>query len=319
MQKRAQVTMFIILGMVIVIAIVIGVAFRKSISEQVSSLEIGKSEKAKQLENGIRAHAESCLKKIAIEGLQYIFANGGYYMNAPKSISYASYSVPYYLYGKKEAVPALEDVAVNLARYIDDNINPCLSSYSSDLVVGKASSEVSLGKTVQVEVTHSLRLAEGDTQVTVKSFESEVEANARDIYNYGIDFFNEVKNISEASLSQQGSLALRQKYEFSVPAIGSGQEIAYILYMKKAIEESRDIEYSFALSYPEVAGGTPEYEFLSSMSGFGLGSAENMPEDIEEDEEVQAPEGQEMSYLFDNSEQIFKEMHDSNAGGEEAQ
>ncbi len=280
MQKRAQITMFVILGIVVVMALIIGFAFRKSISEQISSMEIGKSEQAKQLEGEISSYASSCLKKVAIEGVQSVFANGGYYSNAPQSMPYSFYALPYYVYEGKENVPSLDEVAVNLAKYIDASINACISSYSPYLVIGKPASEVKLGRSLSAQVSHSLSMSRGETSVTVRKFDAEVDVDARHIYESGIEFFTKVKNISSFDLVTPSVMALRQKYEYYMPQPADENTYVYVLMFNNSIEGNRNIDYNFALKFrPSTEPKGSVSEFLAEVTGgASLEASEEQPE-----------------------------------------
>ncbi len=287
MQKRAQITMFVILGIVIVMALVIGFAFRKSISEQISHLEILKSEKVKQMETDIKTHAETCLKKTAIEGILRVFAQGGYYPKPELSIGYITLDVPYYFIEGNENVPHLDVFVGSLAEYIDENINPCLESYSADLIVGSPKSDVKLGKSVDVEVSHSLSYTQEGTTVNVKRFSTSIGFDAKSAYSSGMNFFSEVKNMTKTSIVSQGLLALSDKYKFSTPQTVSPEDYIYILKFSNAIEGSKDVEYGFALKYPK-----PDIKKMeSSFGGIEVPSGEESAVEDNTGNEAAAPEG----------------------------
>jgi len=254
MQKRGQVTMFVILGILIVVVIAIALSFRYRVFEGISQFELVKSEKAKQMENDLRSHAESCLEKVTIEGLQEVLISGGYYKNAPKSVSYSMHSVPYYLYLDKETIPGLGEIEANLASYIEGNINPCMLSYSSGLVVGTPKADVSLGKAVRVSLKDNLVLTSGDAEVRLKRFDVEVDADVEHAYDSCMLFYNEVKNISVTSLDRQGQLASASEFSFYNPDMGSNDTFVYILNFNSSIEGFKGLEYAFAIKYPEPSG-----------------------------------------------------------------
>ncbi|MFH0798434.1 MAG: hypothetical protein V1906_03420, partial [Candidatus Woesearchaeota archaeon] len=197
----------------------------------------------------IKSHASSCLKKVTIEAMQDVFANSGYYRNAPLKMGYGDSNVAYYVYEGKEKVPTLNAVASNIAKYIDDNINPCISSYSADLVVGIPKSEVSLGKTVNAEVSQTLAQTQDDITATVKSYDAEVDSDARKVYADMAELYTEVKNISSFDLVAPGVLALKQRYELYMPELADPNTFLYVMMFNNSIEGELDIEYNFALKF----------------------------------------------------------------------
>ncbi|MBU2637480.1 MAG: hypothetical protein KJ955_00750 [Nanoarchaeota archaeon] len=63
MHKRGQVTIFIILGIVIVIAVVFGIALRKDIAKGVSSLESRLTSSFQDEVDAVQLHVDDCLEK----------------------------------------------------------------------------------------------------------------------------------------------------------------------------------------------------------------------------------------------------------------
>ena len=250
MRKRGQVSMFVILGIVILIVISLAFFFRSQIADKISQMEIVKSEQARQMESDLQSYASSCLKKTAAEGVQSVLSNGGYYGRQGGTVSYNAFSVPYYLDDDKEDVPKVTDIAVGLARHIDDNIGACLSAYSQNIQLGEPSSEVKMGSMVAAEVRQSLVLSSGETSVKVSSYSAEVEFDISKVYKPTMEFYNEVKNISSVDFLGQGYMALEGNYKFYVDEV-SERESVFVLFYPSAFG-AKNIEWMFAIRYPEA-------------------------------------------------------------------
>ncbi|MFH0797808.1 MAG: hypothetical protein V1906_00170 [Candidatus Woesearchaeota archaeon] len=240
--------MFAILGLVIIIVISLAFFFRSQIAEKVSQLEIAKGEKAKQMESDLRSYASSCLKKTAIEGLEMIMAEGGYYDYQGASVDYHAFKVPYYMDERKESVPEVNAIAVSLARYIDDNIDPCIRAYSSSLETGKAKSEVKAGRKVALEVSQKLALSSGETTARLSSYITEIDFDLKDVYAPTLSFYKEARNISSVDFIGQSHMALEGKYRFYIDNVGE-QESVFVLFYPGVLE-GKNIEWMFAIKYP---------------------------------------------------------------------
>lgn len=290
--KRGQITLFVVLGIVIMTVVIIGISFRGEIAEKLADVEFVQSEAAKQMELEINIYAQECLFKVGKEGLVKVFGDGGYYNGRVKSVDFGYFNVPYYLYGESENVPGLEDFAQSLAKYVDANIDSCLRGYSSDLKLGKAESEVTLGDEVRIEVKHSLRMTKGEITTTVKKFNTGIEVRVSELYDSGIEFYEEVKNLSKSDFLSQGLLALKNKYEFVAEALND-EETVYILYFNKSIEGKEDIDLNFAIKYSIVETEEDEganlifdEEIMDIEAGFYAEEDAEEEGDVEEEGEL---------------------------------
>lgn len=243
-------SLFVILGIMILVVIALSFFFRSQIADQMSQMEIAKTEKAKQAEIDLASYASSCLKKTSVEGIQVVLANGGFYKNEGNTVAYHTFSVPYYLYGKTEALPSIGGIAASLARYIDDNIEPCLSAYSSNLNVGNIKTEVSMSNKAVIEARQALAFESGDISVKVSSFDAEVDFNINDLYRPTLDFYDEVKDLSYVDFLGQGYSALGSRYKFFVDETGERESVFILLY--PAALEGKNVEWMFAIKYPQI-------------------------------------------------------------------
>src|SRR3989344_6148735 len=140
--SRGQVTIFVILGIVILIAVGILVVFRNDllVSESERESKIGVSEQFKP----VRDYYETCLREVALEGLNVVGSQGGY-LEVPDDIraedinGFNSYmdvfgnravKVPYWYYKQGNnvdviKVPGLDGIKKNVEDYIAGNIGRC--------------------------------------------------------------------------------------------------------------------------------------------------------------------------------------------------
>ncbi|MEA3378614.1 MAG: hypothetical protein U9Q69_03145 [Nanoarchaeota archaeon] len=265
MKKRGQVTLFIVLGIVILAVIGLGFFLRTQIIELITKGEIAESTKAKILTDEIQDYSENCLKKVSKEGLQKICASGGYYNNAKYFVNYNLFRVPYYLYNGQEEIPKIDEVKENLEIYIEENLGHCLKISNLDLEFNNPKIKTIFGKKLKVEVDQKVIFKEEEIVVKINDYAVEIDCNIEELYTRAIDFYDAVKNNSETSFLDQGLLALRQNHKFYTEDIND-QEKLFILIFPEWLEE-KGLEYGFAVMYPKIesdisAFGTfPEIEF----------------------------------------------------------
>jgi len=131
--KKGQVTIFIVIAVLLVVAIGIIFVVR-------NSLKPGETTPPAGTEN-IQGFVEQCLKNTAEDGIIFIGRQGGYYA-PPSSISYTgndsdsdkkyftelgNINVSYY---SSTDMPTLATIEEELSNYVEGNINKCLNDFS---------------------------------------------------------------------------------------------------------------------------------------------------------------------------------------------
>ena len=120
MQKRGQITVFILIGLVILIAVVttyfiigLGVSAKNPVEFSPESLE---------------QYVTSCLTVTAQRGLELLGKQGGHiFLQEP---FFAPLSTSFLYYKGDNRVPSLAEMENELARYIEGNIASCLGGFA---------------------------------------------------------------------------------------------------------------------------------------------------------------------------------------------
>ena len=132
-KKRGQITAFIIIGLVILLAIFIIVYSRR---ESIMKRELINPEMVP-----IQDYVDSCTEDLAREALEIIGLTGGY-IYFPKRVknnprSYLSLSPvkelgnPYWWYYGRSAIPSLEFIESQISRYVKENLAKCINNFSA--------------------------------------------------------------------------------------------------------------------------------------------------------------------------------------------
>src|SRR3989338_786293 len=128
LNKKGQVTVFIILGIILLLALALIVGIQTEIVT-FKPEEVFPAEKS-QVENYIA----SCLELVGQEALELVGLQGGY-VEVPAKIANdpnlhlkisPQHLVPYWAYGANQAIPPLEQVKKEIDNYIEKNLRPCL-------------------------------------------------------------------------------------------------------------------------------------------------------------------------------------------------
>ncbi|MBI2128929.1 hypothetical protein HYU07_01690 [Candidatus Woesearchaeota archaeon] len=133
MQKRGQITVFIIIGLVLVISLIIvfSIAGSRQASELKSSVAeatIGSVETTV-----IRTYIENCLKTTSQDAVFSKIGLHGGYLKEEEGVSYAQYRdneityyIPYYLDGAAISIPALSNIEAEAGKYVAAEVDKCI-------------------------------------------------------------------------------------------------------------------------------------------------------------------------------------------------
>ncbi|MBS3160621.1 hypothetical protein J4213_02885 [Candidatus Woesearchaeota archaeon] len=150
MKKRGQVSVYIILGLVVLITTVLLFSFRNYIFKSQFERELESIEILEEFKP-VKNYLDSCVSQVALEGAQILGSQGGYIElpqenvpvnpNAPFSNKLDVFrnnglEVPYWFYEtgngiQKQQIPTLSEMQDQLAVYINSNLNDCLNNFTA--------------------------------------------------------------------------------------------------------------------------------------------------------------------------------------------
>ena len=180
MFKRGQFTLFVVLGIVLLLLIGLFALFQNQIFDFVG---ISQSISYPSDVQEVVDHVQECVDRSAYESVVNIGYTGGYYTLPSRSYIDANDSmIPYYLYDGEDISLSTEDLQNELNQYITAQVNACvhLEQFSSFTIT---SGTLSVASTVEehlvsVEVSYPLTLTVGETVYTVSEpYTTEVDAN----------------------------------------------------------------------------------------------------------------------------------------------
>ncbi len=132
---RAQVTVFIIVGLLIIG----GVVFYFNSYTAKRNVEYFSQEGIKFEVDNIYASIITCLEEVGIDGLEVIENQGGYYEVPLKYLDVNDLEdfnesgvegfVPYYYYEGEYFMPEREEIVGELTKYVDDNLDDCFDDF----------------------------------------------------------------------------------------------------------------------------------------------------------------------------------------------
>lgn len=130
LNKKGQVTIFIILGILLLIAIALVIVFTREATvfrpERVIPPEV----------SPVIAYGDNCLEEVLVDGLNLMGLQGGYiYLpseieNNPLAFVDIGLKIPYWQWGTNNRIPSLGLMEAHLNRYMEEHLNDCLEDFA---------------------------------------------------------------------------------------------------------------------------------------------------------------------------------------------
>ncbi len=126
--KKAQVTVFIILGLLFLLALILVVVFRREVitikPEELLPTKKGKIETF--ISNCIATAGREALTKVGLQG-GYIVVPSDLANDGGRHLRTSPFTViPYWAYGPTTSIPSLDEIKAQVDGYLEKNVRPCL-------------------------------------------------------------------------------------------------------------------------------------------------------------------------------------------------
>lgn len=254
MIKRGQITIFIILGAVILLILGGAVFFLQYSSKSKLETQKEQTDVVRGEAAAVKVFVESCLKKTLQEAILHIAEYGGYYQLPEISSQKAYKNAPFYFYKGKKLVPSKEEVENAFSQFIFYNVSICLNDFKSfpfEITSGEAKVESNLGKgAVSVKLNLPLEINLLNKKINLDTFQivqnsplyllwesSEKMADSIVQYNGGIclDCLNE--------------LAEKNKFELQIVEFNKNETFFILSSEKKITGKNESVNWRFAVRY----------------------------------------------------------------------
>ena len=196
--KRGQVTLFIIIGIIILVVVALSYfIYNNSIKKQLTpeQEEIFLSSQIEPISNLI----DRCITRISLDGISILRDNSGYLTPLTTTINYNGANVAYLVY-KDDANPnkvnPKSNLEADLAEYIKTRFKrECNLDSIKDIEIIKDYNNLSINvdmedNGVQINLNFPLTLKKGNSESTISNFNAKVNSEFGLIYNYLIDIIN---------------------------------------------------------------------------------------------------------------------------------
>ncbi len=204
MKKRAQVTIFIIVAIVVVGGIVAYFASRE-----------GSGQSIPEDMKPVYDYYISCLESTTEQGISLLGEQGGYielpdfesgsaYIPFSSQLSFFGQAVPYWMFVSgnnflKEQVPTRRDMERQLGDYVSDRLEDCdfsdFEKMGYDVYIEEGKAVVGINElSVDLDVTNNIIIFKGEQSAVVNSHDFSVSSKLGKFYRMALDVYNYEKS-----------------------------------------------------------------------------------------------------------------------------
>src|SRR3989344_5267124 len=188
LNKRAQLTIFIIIAILIVAVVALFFSLRGNLKLP------GKPASPETAE--IQNFVQECLDDSLEEVVFKVGENGGYYF--PPKVSTPVLEVPYYIKNNQNLMPSKENIESEISRGIERELFFCIEDFTFfeneyEITKGKITPpEVVIEpERVLIEMNYPLTIQKGDSKSKIEDFNSEVPVRLGIVYDAVAEFVSE--------------------------------------------------------------------------------------------------------------------------------
>ena len=234
MYKRGQVSVFVILGIVLIAGIVLFFSFRDSGFEKVD-IEV----------RPIYNFLENCIEKEAEDGVVYLADTGGHY-NLPEK---SHLGIPYYFYESQNLIPSKEFIESQLAKYVQVGLPHCafdLREFKDfNIEGGEISSNVKIERDkVVFEVNFPISITKDDKTYNFENFEVKIPARMGMIHDaiseYMVEQEGDPVNVCLSCLYDLGI-----KYDLDTNILESGTDGVLMFIFSDSVNKINNENYQY--------------------------------------------------------------------------
>jgi len=222
MNKKGQVTIFVILGILIVVAGVLYFSFRDVVDSSVGGFSGS---------NQVKVFVDECFEEVSEEAVYLVGEGGGYFISENFS---EETGFNYHLYGEENYFPSLETIEEEISLYVATNLFFCINDFQDfsefEIEYGKidVSTEI-FNDSVEVGLDFPVSVRKGEEVVRFESFDKIIIPVRLGEMHFVLD-----KLISEDYYGEKGICLscideLVYEHNFVFEHVGLGEEDLFLL------------------------------------------------------------------------------------------
>ncbi|MBI2654011.1 hypothetical protein HYX02_04325 [Candidatus Woesearchaeota archaeon] len=251
MVNKAQVSLFFIFGVIILIAVgfINYLSSEKAKSGAIKETEIAVTSSELSLKAQIQSNVDFCVEGIIKEALSYTGLHGGYYnIPEPKIVNDLD-EMPMYAYLNQNTTPSITIIESQISDYIKETLPDCVDGldFENTKLKGEINSvTTTIGKdNVFVRVNYPLTLERTGTSIQVSDFGAEIPLRIDAIYGIALELTkNQLDN--EGTLCVDCVIDLAEKNNLGIDVDLEERNLIFTIFDNAVTIDGNPYVFSFA-------------------------------------------------------------------------
>jgi len=241
-KKRAQVTIFVIIA-ILIIAGIVGFFYVKN---KTSLLTPTISKDVQPVYNFV----QDCLKETGENALIRIGEQGGYFLIFDEPSIEGR--IPYYLQGTQESIPSQQEIEQNLAGFVREELGFCILNFKDFKEDYKISHELKISEVeilenkVRFSLDYPLTITKGETTYQLKDFSVDILIRADKSIKISREVIAEQK-LHPESICLSCLYDLGEKYRVHIDMLDYGNSTIFTIIDDNSKINNASYEWSFAI------------------------------------------------------------------------
>ncbi|MFA5856385.1 MAG: hypothetical protein WC867_03440 [Candidatus Pacearchaeota archaeon] len=263
MDKRGQLSVFIIIGIIVFISLIIFLVLKNN------------SNKNNEITNPINQRINECIDITFKEGIRYILFQGGYYEAPKESVNFMMFSIPYYFKEGETKVPDKKTIENELSKYIIKELPKCLNfSHYENQGYKFEKKEIilktTLGKESILKINYPITVSKDNKNILIKDFSYSNPLDFEKIDNIINQFALEhQKNPDHIPIGYLSLIANEKEFLYNINYI-TENELVYSFIFPEILGKNNTIIYNFGAKYKWI-------DIIPTYNESSLISFENAP------------------------------------------
>ena len=239
LNKRGQITIFIIIAILIIAGIVLFFAFKQNIiKKEISPQEVVP----------IKNFVQECVEERAEITIKIISEGGGYYF--PPKFSTNS-GVTYYLKDEKNYMPSKEKIEDEISENLEKNVLGCAGNFSDfpDYIIERGNLSIKtaiLNNKIDLDVNYPLTIKKENSSAIINNFDIVVPARLSIIY----DSVQQIVNSSSENLCLSCILIISLENDLLIDTFDyENNTIIFTILDNKSVINREPLKWVFANKY----------------------------------------------------------------------
>jgi hypothetical protein len=245
--KKGQVTIFIIIGILIVAGVILYFTLRKETTDFTT-------EEVSTEVRPIQTYVQNCIDEISQETILIVASRGGYYDSPNLSIS--EFKIPYYLIEKKEYVPSISEIEKEISKGVEIKLTECVGDFSEfneyKIKKSKVYANTKIGsEEITINVKYPISIQKGGELYNLKNFETEKKSRFKQFYE-SISYYIEEEKKSGDGICVSCLANTSSTYDLDYNSLLLNAEESEMAFMVSEHNEeinNNSMIYTFAVKY----------------------------------------------------------------------